>query len=136
MFSYYWVCSAVHGISVYIIYRCNLGLDQGDQLSTCATHLLCENTCIEMQITQINNWSWIWPSLFDLYVQKGMRMLRLILLIHPKKIDKTLVESVKLGKTLELSKIMRMSFLMLDRVNWGHHLGSSYIFEESSHTKA
>ena len=63
-------------------------------------------------------------------------MLRLILLIHPKKIDKTLVESVKLGKTLELSKIMRMSFLMLDRVNWGHHLGSSYIFEESSHTKS
>ena len=66
-------------------------------------------------------------------------MLRLILLIHPKKIDKTLVESVKLGKTLELSKIMRMSFLMLDRVNWGHHqklLGLSYLCEESSHTKS
>ena len=51
---------------------------------------------------------------------------------------KTSVES-ELGKTLELSKIMRMSFLMLDRVNWGHHqklLGLSYLCEESSHTKS
>ena len=42
--------------------------------------------------------------------------------------NKTSVESVKLGKTSELSKIIRKSSHMLDWVNCGHrqkHLGSS-----------
>ena len=53
--------------------------------------------------------------------------------------NKTSVESFKLGKTLESSKVIRMSSPMLFMVNFGHHrrlFGSSYLCEESSHTKS
>ena len=56
------------------------------------------------------------------------------------KDDNTSVNSV--GKALEVNKILKFSFCwrsfpMLDRVNWGQKLlGSSYLCEESSHTKS
>ena len=51
--------------------------------------------------------------------------------------NNTSVESVKLGKTFELSKLIRKSSPVLDRVNWDHRRNflDHLIFVRNAHTK-